>query len=55
MNANEPQGDALGDSSNVEGKEISRREFVDRLSRVPIYAAPVVAAVTLMTPKAHGY
>ncbi len=42
------------DSSDPAPEGISRRRFVERLRRSAIVAAPLVATLTLMTPKACG-
>jgi hypothetical protein len=41
-------------STNSTAGMISRRGFVERLRRTAIYAAPIVATISMMTPKAMG-
>jgi hypothetical protein len=55
MNTDKTNDAQLTDSGNSARERLSRREFVERLRRTAILVAPMVAAVTLMTPKAHGY
>jgi hypothetical protein len=54
MKPAESKGTALDGSSNSVAERISRREFVERLRRAALFAAPVVATLTLLTPKAKA-
>jgi hypothetical protein len=52
MKPGETKATPLDGSSNSASEHISRREFVERLRRAALFAAPVVATLTLKTPKA---
>jgi hypothetical protein len=54
MNPSETQSVAAEEPRDTRSEGMSRRRFVERLRRAALFVAPVVATVTLTTPKAMG-